>query len=267
VRRRWALFSWLGSIVVFAGIHLFIALAIWEVLETERRCPLLLEDVGVNNISIVIKRNLVVARLSYQWFDGVINYRDSGRFLIWIKSNMRVVGNKRCYRGGTCVDGIIEIFRYTSTNRFLNPAIFYIQIISRSLPSVLNWNGGNVIVHVFLGETKRSRTSGITRYALYEHGTVDPDISAQLAFLGLSSRYDEIVGVDRSLVHLAQLTLEYPSRINSGTRCQESEYRCKYQNVYVGVFALGALALGGLAIFAIGIYRVSHKAMTKSLFE
>jgi hypothetical protein len=127
----------------------------------------------------------------------------------------------------------------------------------------LNWNGGNVIVHVFLGETKRSRTSGITRYALYEHGTVDPDISAQLAFLGLSSRYDEIVGVDRSLVHLAQLTLEYPSRINSGTRCQESEYRCKYQNVYVGVFALGALALGGLAIFAIGIYRVSHKAMTK----
>ncbi len=63
-------------------------------------------------------------------------------------------------------------------------------------------------------------------------------------------------------MHLAQLTIEEPSRNAGRDGGKQCEYGRRYQRDDRYPFAFGAGLLIGLAATAIGVYRVSYRTMT-----
>jgi hypothetical protein len=88
------------------------------------------------------------------------------------------------------------------------------------------------------------------------------DIGAELPVFGVAGGSNERSGVDRGLVHLAQLTKENPGGIARGCSSQECEYGGHSLHDYRYPLALCAFALVSSAGAAISVYRISYRIPT-----
>lgn len=131
-------------------------------------------------------------------------------------------------------------------------------VVCWRLPSVAKIKTNCVIGDMLGGWCKRSIDVHITRTAPQQYVAGKAHVCAQLPFLSLSSCFNEVGGIDRGLMHLAQLSREDPSRVNSGNSGQESKERGGTENRDRYIFAFAAIALLGLRAATMGIYCICY---------